>query len=225
MSIDRRLRDADPAAARVFDANSPQAQAMLTAILDTHRDSKAAERAVGPRRRSRPQRLVLAGALAVLASATAALAPALHDGGPVGTTTAAYAVSVQADGSVHVTVEWDQLLDPAGLAAALRKAGVPTVVRSAGRTTRLGYEHCGTRTEQDQADAAMTATPSSKLIVLRPNLFPAHSTMVIASSYLSQAHVVSMYLTHTDTPWCAISWIAGVLSARPATTPVGRPSH
>jgi hypothetical protein len=215
MNDDRALRAADPAADLPADAGSAPARAMLAAILDTPTDSAVTRRPAGPGRRIRPRRVVLAGAVAATAGV---LAPALWHSGPIGAT-AAYAVSVKADGSVHVTIRGDQIQDPVGLAAALRKAGVPTVVRTGAPTS-----NCGTPGEQKQAQEALLDDLQyhSTGLVMWPNLFPAHSTIVVTSFDTAdeygpgKLHDVRMYLAHTKTPSCAIGSTAVVWESKPA---------
>src|SRR6266540_1214674 len=87
--------------------------------------------AVGPyrgRRRRRIPRLALAGAVvaAVAATEIAGVIPVpwWHGQAP----SAAYAVTKNPDGTVDVTVRWNQLHDPDALNARLRQAGVRAAV-------------------------------------------------------------------------------------------------
>ncbi len=122
-----QLRNADPAAATPLDAaaTNPQARAMLTQILGSaDRSPDQPDRT----RRRRIRRLALAGALAaaVAVPAMAGVIPMPWSQGRV--SSAAYAVTSNADGTVGVTVHWKQLHDPDALNARLRRAGVRAAV-------------------------------------------------------------------------------------------------
>lgn len=119
-----RLRNADPADATPADAleTAPHARAMLTQILGAADDRSLAEPNRARRRRIR--RLALAGALAaaVVVTAVAGVIPMPWSHGQA--SSAAYAVTEKADGTVDVTVRWSQLHNPDALNARLRRAGV-----------------------------------------------------------------------------------------------------
>ena len=119
-----RLRAADPAATRdAADPNAADAQAMLTRILDS------AEPAPAPVRRRSPQRrLLLGGAVATAAAAATVIGVVSLPGSHTSPASAAYAVAKHADGSVSVSVHWDELHDPAALNAELQRVGARTVV-------------------------------------------------------------------------------------------------
>ena len=122
-----RLRNADPAAATPVDALETDADrlALLTEILDSADDRGSAHPD-----HARPRRipLALAGAVvaAVAATAIAGVIPVpwWHGQAP----SAAYAVTKNPDGTVDVTVRWNQLHDPDALNARLRQAGVRAAV-------------------------------------------------------------------------------------------------
>jgi hypothetical protein len=122
-----RLRNADPAAATPLGATAidPHARAMLTRILDS------ADRSVAAPSRTRGRhvrRLALAGVLAA-SMAVAALADVIPTPWSHGrASSAAYAVTRNADGTVGVTVRWKQLHDPDALNARLRRVGVRAAV-------------------------------------------------------------------------------------------------
>ncbi|HZD69882.1 MAG TPA: hypothetical protein VFA45_13535, partial [Actinomycetes bacterium] len=106
-----RLRNADPAAATPLDAQGedPHARAMLTEILHTSGDRAVA---VPNRTRRRAHRLALAGAVvaALALSAVAGVVSMPWSHGRV--SSAAYAVTKHADGTVGVTIHWNQLRHP-----------------------------------------------------------------------------------------------------------------
>jgi hypothetical protein len=121
-----RLREADPMPADTTrpDAHGP---ALLVRILDSAGDHTVA----APdrrRRRSRPARLALAGAVAAAAAAAlvAGVLPLPWSTGRVSST--AYAVTEHPDGTVDVTVHWNELRDPDALNTQLRQAGVRAAV-------------------------------------------------------------------------------------------------
>jgi hypothetical protein len=122
-----RLRNADPAEVAPPDdpATDPRARAMLTQVLQSAGGDSPARPDPAQRR---PRRLVLAGAVvtAVVATAVASVVPVpwSHGRAPA----AAYAVTKHADGTVGVTIHWNQLRDPNGLNAQLRQAGVRAAV-------------------------------------------------------------------------------------------------
>jgi hypothetical protein len=124
-----RLRDADPAEATPVDTlgTDPYAHAMLTQILGSADDHSLAE-PNRTRRRRRIRRRALAGAVvaAVVVTAVAAVVPMPWSHGQM--SSAAYAVTKNADGTVAVTVRWNQLRDPDALNAQLRQAGVRAAV-------------------------------------------------------------------------------------------------
>jgi hypothetical protein len=123
-----RLRNADPAAAAPVDTlgTDPHTLAMLTQILGSAGDRSVA--APSRTRRRRIRRLALAGAVvaAVAVTAVAAVVPMPWSHGQM--SSAAYAVTKNADGTVGVTVRWNQLRDPGALNAQLRRAGVRAAV-------------------------------------------------------------------------------------------------
>jgi hypothetical protein len=235
MIDDRALRAADPVAGWRVDPESVQAQAVLTAILDSPRESSTLDTrrppmiqrvaGTGGTRRVLLRRAALGAATLGVAVTVGVVGSTLWDSGP-GARAAAYAVTPRADGSVQLTVRWAQLDDPDGLAAALRKAGVPTVV-----ATRAPTHYCSTTAERERADAALNKpSPSGGPLfskegyLMRPKLFPADSTVVITSydDSAKQLHYTAMYLAPRDTTSCAISselgaaWYIG-----PAPFPTG----
>ncbi|WP_067185083.1 hypothetical protein [Microtetraspora niveoalba] len=103
-------------------AQGPGARELRAAIMAEGRDADVRE----PRRvrRSRPRRLVLGLAAAAALATGAVLGPGLlQDGHGV---SAAYAVTKDADGIVHIEVR--DFRDAAGLQKRLRDLGVPAVV-------------------------------------------------------------------------------------------------
>ena len=117
-----RLRAVDPVAPDfAADPHGPIAQAMAERIV-------AAPASQAPPRRGR-RRIVLAAttaaaAVAAVVTAGVIVTPWSH-GRP---TAAAYAVDKHADGSIVVSVHWDDLYDPAKLNAELERVGARTVV-------------------------------------------------------------------------------------------------
>jgi hypothetical protein len=132
-----RLHSADPASTLpVPDPRDVTAQAMLERIL-------AAPASGAPARHGRPRkcRLVMAGVVAVTAAAALAVGVVAMPWSRGHPAAAAYAVAKHADGSVSVTVHWDELLDPAALNAELARRGARTVVmpRSAEGQCTTGF--------------------------------------------------------------------------------------
>jgi len=123
-----RLRNADPAAATPVDAleTDPHARVLLTQILGSADDHSLAQSKRTRRRRIR--RLALAGVLAAAMAVTAlaGVIPMPWSHGQM--SSAAYAVTRNADGTVDVTVRWNQLHNPDALNARLRGAGVRAAV-------------------------------------------------------------------------------------------------
>jgi len=115
-----RLRAADPA--DPVDPHDAAARAMFERIV-TDPAEPARVRTRSPRRR-----LVLAGAavaaVAAVATAGAITTPWSH-GHPAD---GAFAVTPKADGSIAITVRWNQLRDPAALNAKLARLHARTVV-------------------------------------------------------------------------------------------------
>jgi hypothetical protein len=187
------LRAADPAAELPLDPGSLEAKAMLASIVATPRVIQ----------RWRPRHRLVLGSAAVAAVAVAVGVVTVGGGG-----SPAYAVTTQADGSVSVMVRWEQFNDPAGLAAALRAAGVPAV------TTTARPDHaCGTPADLDRRLQALSQMESDHLPVsengylMRPKLFPAGSTVVIASfdNVAKKVHYTSMYLAPKSDTRCAMT--------------------
>jgi hypothetical protein len=193
--IDERLRRADPAADWRVDPGSAPARAMLTAILATPRDEP-------PRPRLRPRRLAVAGAVGATAVAAAVM---WTGGGP----NEAYAVDAQPDGSVKLTVRWNELDDVDRLAATLRRAGIPTEV-----TSEAPDRYCASPPERDRASYALNEfhpgaeqPASTEGYVMRPKEFPAGSVLVLAT-FDDTAHKLSVmmfYLAPADDVSCALS--------------------
>ncbi|WAX56941.1 hypothetical protein M6B22_20820 [Jatrophihabitans cynanchi] len=175
---DTALRNADPAADLHPDAGSPEAVALLARIV-----AAPQPRTRGAGRRSPAPaigRIAIGGLVAGAAAAIAIVAPMPWNQGRSGLGSAAYAVTRDSDGAVHFAVHWSRLTDPAGLQAALDRAGARTriFVRPASEvpdcpspSNTVGYsakavhwQHPGT------ADGGFTVRPAN---------FPAGGTFVI----------------------------------------------
>lgn len=145
-----RLRNADPAAATPVDAleTDPDASATLARILGLVDDRSLAH--PNRTRRRRLRRLALAGALAaaVAVTAVAGVIPLPWSHGQA--SSAAYAVTKNADGTVDVTVRWNQLRDPDALNTQLRQAGVRAAVM-----LYSAPGQCSTPVRSDPAYSAM----------------------------------------------------------------------
>jgi hypothetical protein len=111
-----RLRGADPAFAAPPSEVDP---AMLADVLRSPIGDS-----VPPRRRARL--IALGGLAAAIAAGVAVVVPTLWTNGQ--SASAAYAVSSTADGSLEVTVHWNELHDPAALNIELDRLGARTVV-------------------------------------------------------------------------------------------------
>lgn len=213
METDRLIRDADPVADWRVDAESPQATAMLAGILAQPRSDAAQRSGLAAVRRPRAalrrvrQRRLALGGVAAAAVAIALAASTFWIDGPGGATPA-YAVTTNPDGSVELTVEWERLDDPAGLAADLRQAGVPTELRYA--TDAQPVPVCLDSAGRQRTDAALTSRSRSEgtAIVdgyrIRPDLFPDGSVMII-STFADSARQVTyamLYLAPVDDTSC-----------------------
>jgi hypothetical protein len=204
------LREADPAAGWCVDPESPSAQVMLAGILAAPRDGETARsvpasvgrRGVAPRAWRR--RIALAGGAALAATLVMAT---VWSGGPDGPA-AAYAVTAKPDGSVELTVRWEQLGNVGGLAAKLRGAGVPTEVTS-GPPARF----CAPSADRDRnGDAMNKLAPNGEPVshdgyLMRPTLFPDGSVLVI-STYFDPATSVMytlLYLAPAGSTFCALN--------------------
>lgn len=129
------LRSARPDPEYRPSAHSPEAQAMLARVLGRPEQAR-------DRRRVTRRRLVLAGIPALVAAAVAVVAgvvlpaghlaghPASHPASEPGARLAAWTVTRQADGTIHVTFR--QVTDPARLQRTLRADGVPASVTFTG---------------------------------------------------------------------------------------------
>ncbi|MFV2088490.1 hypothetical protein [Micromonospora sp. LOL_021] len=233
METDRLMRDADPVADWRVDAESPQAAAMLAGILAQPRSDVAQPSGVtGVRqqptttRQLRHRRLAFGG-VAAAAVAVALAASTVWLAGPGGATPA-YAVTTNSDGSVELIVEWDRLNDPAGLAADLRQAGVPTELRYARDAQPVAV--CLDSAGQQRADAALTSRSRGERTAradgyrIRPDLFPDESVMVVSTFSDSATQVTStmLYLAPADDTSC--TYLGSRVSAR-YTIPGMRPEE
>ncbi|ROO62715.1 hypothetical protein EDC02_4703 [Micromonospora sp. Llam0] len=220
METDRLMRDADPVADWRVDAESPQAAAMLAGILAQPRSDAAQPSGVTAVRRQptaavrrvRHRRLVLGG-VAAAAVAVALAASTIWLDGPGGATPA-YAVTTNSDGSVELIVEWDRLNDPAGLAADLRRAGVPTELRT--RRPGRPVPFCDPAGTERTGEGLNNMSPSGEPIstdgyVMRPALFPDNSVLVISHYFDPATHTTYtvFYLAPTDGRSCALSGLLG----------------
>ncbi len=169
-----RLRASDPAAAQVLpDPRAAVARAMLEQILDSA--EPAATRRRAPRRR-----VLIGGAVAAAAAAAAVVGvvstPWSH-GHPA---TSAYAVDRHADGTVRVSVHWDELRDPAALNAELQRLGARTVViqRSApgGCTTSFAIDPAHSGIENGPPDLRDPAARKAYFERLSPWVDPESSS-------------------------------------------------
>jgi hypothetical protein len=168
------LSSIDPAAGRVPSADQPPAQRLLRDILAEPRPARRHRTAPRPRR-------ALAGGLIAAAAIAVFIGVDRDDGTHLGA--AAYAVSRDGDGTVHVDVRWSMVTDPAGLQAALDRAGARTkvfVLTDGGQLCQqsgtVGYD----------AGAVDWHIPSragaEDGIVLHPDQFPAGATFVLVVS-------------------------------------------
>ena len=231
MIDDRALRAADPAAGLRVEADSSQAQALLTDILASPRDGSVSRSKApatfrlgrGDGRWTPRRRLTLGAGVLAPAAVVGAVAPVLWGGG-AGRPAAAYAVTAKADGSVEVTVRWADVRDLDRLKGVLQKAGVPTAVTPHGAS---GY--CDSAAERSQVDGAFSKLSASGVTgfegyVLRPRLFPPGSTLVLAAfdDPVQKVHNVVLYLAPKDSTSCALSNYLGSTGYGP--TPYRRSS-
>ncbi|MFV2126752.1 hypothetical protein O7621_02330 [Solwaraspora sp. WMMD937] len=233
METDRLMRDADPVADWRVDAESPQAAAMLAGILAQPRSDvaqpsgmPAVRRQPAAVRRVRHRRLAFGGAAAAAVAVALAASTVWLDG--PGGATPAYAVTANPDGSVGLMVDWDRLNDPAGLAADLRQAGVPTELRYARDAQPVAV--CLDSAGQQRADAALTSRSRSERTALadgyriRPELFPDGSVMVVStfSDSATQVTYTMLYLAPADDTSC--TYLGSRVSTR-YTKPGMRPEE
>ncbi|MFV2020545.1 hypothetical protein [Micromonospora sp. LOL_023] len=232
METDRLIRDADPVADWRVDAESPQATAMLAGILAQPRSDTverpglaAVRRQPGAVRRMRHRRLAVGG-VAAAAVAVALAASTIWIDGPGGATPA-YAVTTNPDGSVELIVEWDRLNDPAGLAADLRQAGVPTELRYAEQARPVPF--CDPAETERTGEGVNQMSPNGQPVstdgyVIRPALFPDDSILAIShySDTATQMTYTMFYLAPTDGTSCALS---GVLGSARYTGPSPHPTR
>ncbi|WJK41094.1 hypothetical protein O7608_01130 [Solwaraspora sp. WMMA2056] len=228
METDRLMRDADPVAGWRVDAESSQATAMLAGILAQPRSDTAQPSGLAavrrPRtavRRVRHRRLAFGG-VAAAAVAVALAASTIWLDGPGGATPA-YAVTANPDGSVELIVEWDRLDDPAGLAADLRQAGVPTELR-----TGLPERFCPGAGRDYTSEALNKLGPEGEPVstdgyVMQPELFPDGSVLVISTHAdpQTQFFYTMMYLAPAGSTSCTLS---GTLGSARYTGPSPHPT-
>jgi hypothetical protein len=218
MESGKLLSEADPVADWRVDPESAEAKAMLAGILATARDGHVEQSGLVLRRprgtalRVRRRRIAFGGAAAVVLTVVMST---LWSGGPVGTD-AAYAVTAKPDGSVELTLRWDQLENVSQLAARLRQAGVPTEVRSS-----MPARFCNASADRDRtADAlndalnkrASDGEPvSSDGYLMRPKLFPEGSILVIAAFFdpATQVRYKWLYLAPVGSTDCALNYPLG----------------
>ncbi|MFY1696387.1 hypothetical protein [Solwaraspora sp. WMMA2101] len=230
METDRLMRDADPVADWRVDAESSQATAMLAGILAQPRSDAAQPSGLAavrrPRtagRRVRHRRLAFGG-VAAAAVAVALAASTIWLDGPGGATPA-YAVTANPDGSVGLMVDWDRLNDPAGLAADLRQAGVPTELR-----TGLPERFCpGVDARGYTSEALNKLGPEGEPVstdgyAMQPELFPEGSVLVISThaDTETQFFYTTMYLAPADATSCTLS---GTLGRMRYTGPGSHPTR
>ena len=167
------LRIIDPAADQLIDPAAEPAQRLLREILAEPRPAKPHRAPSRPRRRT----VLTAGVVAAAAVATF-VGVGSDDGSHLGG--AAYAVSRDGDGTVHVDVRWSMVSDPSGLQAALDRAGARTRVFVLTDTGQLCQR---SDTVPYDASAVDWHIPSSAGaddgIVLHPEQFPPGATFVI----------------------------------------------
>lgn len=213
METDRLIRDADPVAGWRVDAESPQATAMLAGILAQPRSDAAQPSGMSAVRHPRAavrgvrHRRLMLGGVAAAAVAVALAASTIWLDGPGGAAPA-YAVTTNPDGSVELIVEWRRLDDPAGLAADLRQAGVPTELRYARDAQPVSV--CLDPQGEQRTAAALTSRSRSEGTAnadgyrIRPDLFPDGSIMVISTFADSATRVTytMLYLAPVDDISC-----------------------
>jgi hypothetical protein len=189
------VRRTDPARSFTERGNSETAETMLRDILSTPRVDV---------HRSGRRRLLIGGAVAGAAAAAAVVVPLTWPGGS-GPSTAAYAVERQQDGSVDVSIDFDQFRNPEALQRSLEAQHVRAVV-FAGPDRSVDSDPDGTLYPNYHRPAcsryrSLGGTPDSKpwdtdqpvsykktprwedlTLRLRPDLLPANGTFVILIS-------------------------------------------
>jgi hypothetical protein len=183
--------------------------------------------AIVSRGRSRVRRrnsgLAVAGVAASAAIALPLLSGSLlagstgHTGPPASTVAqpgnvhvhlADYSVDSNSDGTVTVTLPKEELGDPAGLRAALTRAGVPAQVR-------VG-EWCHDATGGNQVTQALTDRPSgdgkSRVIVITPSAIPSGYQLdfgIVANPARPGTHRIAIDLDRIGGPLVCASSVPG----------------
>ncbi len=207
---DLLLAAADPAREVQPDPQSHEARQMLASIVGQPRPVRR------PARRTR--RVILGVALAGAAAVAAVVAVATMPWQATTPTTkpAAFTVTLGADGSAHFTVHWSQLRDPARLQAALDAASVPVRILvgkvrpggPAGTIPACAKPYFGGPYDR-RAVQWDFPNPTSEVngVIVRPQYFPAHGTLVIEVHYdagsTNLADMMSFMAVGT-VPTCAV---------------------
>lgn len=201
------LRAADPAADLHLSATSPAAEAMLQQVL-------AAPRVEA---RHHPRRRVAYGLVAAAAVTTGTAVLIGLPGSAPDANAAGYTVARQADGSVDVTIEFEEFRDPAALQRALREHGVRAVVLSGDMTHEPGTPipprpACAEYRGMSWGDDGVTSNdpferpiqgPGRTELVLHPAALPADGTYVFeVDNHEERALAVSLGVALGPTPTC-----------------------
>ena len=166
--------------------------------------------------------------LAGAAVAVALAAPLPWDTGGSGLGSSAYAVSVDPDGSVKITIRWSELSDVAKLQAELDRAGAHVLIltgtttpdtRTAPPVPACAIPYSG---EGYSARAVTWDFPNAASevngIIIRPRYFPAGGTFVIeaySNPGSTALHPTLSFMAVGAVPSCVAPVVSTTISSQP----------
>jgi hypothetical protein len=141
------------------------------------------------RRRTRHKLTALAAGTAAVAAGAAvavtALIPASHPASRPGARLAAWTVTTQAHGIIHVTIR--ELRDPAGLQAKLRADGVPASVTFTGQQNPAcqSYPGGGSQSQRRHLLSSVAGPAGGDGMVIHPSALPSGAGLQIYTLFQS----------------------------------------